>query len=178
MSRILFWQSGRVGVNSVNTRSDNSVTIHLHLRLHTLHTLFSSLYKRNPFLKFCRWVLIHPVLKKQKLIRSSCRLCICMCLYAHLPPTNYGCLKKYLWNIVCISWHLFPCQQRTLYTPSISSTNITASDCSGWTWILVGRLYQFLWNLVHVYIYASVYVCVFHAAWSHAKAYFIKTFRQ
>jgi hypothetical protein len=53
------------------------------------------------------------------------------CLYAHLPPTNYECLNKYLWNMVCVSRHPFPCQRRTLYSPSMNSTNITALDCSG-----------------------------------------------
>jgi hypothetical protein len=52
-------QSGRVGVHSVNTLSDNSVTTHF--RTQVVTPFFSLLYMRNPFLKFCRCVLIHPV---------------------------------------------------------------------------------------------------------------------
>jgi hypothetical protein len=52
-------QSGRVGVHSVNTRSDNSVTINF--RIHFVISFFSFLCMRNPFLKFCSCVSIHPV---------------------------------------------------------------------------------------------------------------------
>jgi hypothetical protein len=45
-------KSGRVGVQAVNTRSDNSVTIHFWT--HVVIPFLSSLYMRNPFLKFYR----------------------------------------------------------------------------------------------------------------------------
>jgi hypothetical protein len=54
---VQFRQSGHVSVHSVNTRSDNFVTIHF--QTHVI-PFFSSLYMRNPFLQFCCWVLIHP----------------------------------------------------------------------------------------------------------------------
>jgi hypothetical protein len=58
VSRNLSRQPGRFGVHSVNTHSDNSVTIHFRTHVIIPFFFFSSLYMRNPFLKFCHWVLL------------------------------------------------------------------------------------------------------------------------
>jgi hypothetical protein len=38
-------------------------------------------------------------------------LAFCMCI--HCPLTTFECLNQYLWDSVCISWHLSPSQRRT-----------------------------------------------------------------
>jgi hypothetical protein len=43
---------------------------------------------------------------KSRLMRSSC--CLCVCMYI-----SFECLNQSIWNLLCISWHLSPCQRRT-----------------------------------------------------------------
>jgi hypothetical protein len=49
-----------------------------------------------------------PTLQPVKFLRQN--LNIAWCASVRIPPIKCQCLNQYLWNLVCISWHLSPSQ--------------------------------------------------------------------
>jgi hypothetical protein len=67
------------------------------------------------FLSFTFFLASFPYFEKIKGLWDHFPVKVCVCVYVSAcvsPLLTFEWLNKYLWNLVCISWHLTPSQRR------------------------------------------------------------------